>query len=587
MPRPLLLWGVLGLLLVSLILGAVLLPLRDYRESRYAEAGREILESGDWLVPKLNGSPYLNKPPLLPWLVALSMKGFGEVEWAARLPSLFAVVVCALLVSGLSRDLVGGRSRGILGGLIFLGLPATQYYGRMLMSDTLATAAMTLALWAFLRGLKDDRGRGWFALGFLACAVGVMARGLIGLFYPVGALVIYLLIWDRRSMGQVPWVLGGLIFAAVTIPWFLALEIRNPGFLQHHIVEQQLFRVFSGHGQPFVAVSRGEILLSFMGLLGPAVFLLPGAWKGGGSDRAGQRLLWLYSGGVLVTVLLSSGRNHPYTLPAMAPLAAVVGAWAVSDARGGRARMGGILFLLASASILFALPRLGTILSGISSLLEHPAVFRTAWVCLLGVAALLAASGLTLLRGRNDWACLGLAAVMIPGSVMITTMESYLAPQISRGSLALQVRKMVPAECPLFVADPADRQFEGTGGWGFYAHRKVLMVSFEDLDGRSLQGVQRPPWIVPLSFLMERLRNGTPLALLATKAAVERIPWSAWPAPVARDAEFGLWLFHRPGGVSLQQSIQAGRISSSRTLSQGQAWDSADLLALSPMAFIP
>jgi 4-amino-4-deoxy-L-arabinose transferase-like glycosyltransferase len=539
---------VLGFVLVfMLVYGIQDAPLRDYRETRLAEIGRELLWQDDWLVPRLNGSPFLDKPPLAPWLVALAFTFLGVTEEAARLPSVLSILWTALLVGWMVRRLFG-RGRGILGTTLLLGAPGIQYYGRMLMSDTLAMACIFTAMVAFVEGYLRQQPR-WYYLGFVVCGLGVLTRGLIGVVYPVGTLGAFLMLADRKAWKEVPWISGGLLFLLVTVPWFALIERQYPGFLELVLGQHHLERLLPHVNHPFVALPRHQILLSLAGFLGPMVFTLPGASGSVRSVRTTHRIPWLLALLVIGSVLLSTGRNHPYTLPALPPLVVLAAGWfgGLTDKtsplqyRGVAALIG-----LCGGLLLGTLPWLGSLLYHLSPLLRSASTYRVMQVCIASVAGCFFLGSILLWCRQGMAACAALAAVMIPGSCMLTHVQHQLALQESRATLARLVAHEVQPSWPLIIADPRDRLFEGTGGWRFYAHRQVFMVAFEAPHPAAFQGAPRPAWILDMEDLVNLWRSARPFALVATTEALERLPLGPLPPPHARDAKFGLWILHAP-----------------------------------------
>jgi 4-amino-4-deoxy-L-arabinose transferase-like glycosyltransferase len=562
------LWGVTVLLALSLFVGSQDLPLRDFREVRFAELGREMLEMGDWVLPHLNGSPYLNKPPMVGWLVAVSMEVLGRGELAARLPGLLATLGTALCAGWLV-SMMAGPSWGVFGVTLYLGSPGVQYYGRMLSSDVVAVFFMTAALAAFCKG-SEARERGWQLLGFALCGLAVLSRGLIGAAYPLGALLVFLLLSRGRSLREVPWLPGGVIFLLVSLPWFLLAQWREPGFMAHHFLEQQLRRVAAGGGDLFVALPRWEILLGFLGLLGPVALLLPWAMTAASGRDTTKGLLWAYGILVVVSVMVSGGRNQTYTLPALAALVTLAAAWL---AQPGRIRppWGPSLLLgfLAAASALGAWLT-GEILERVSSRLAEPDLVVRAQVCMAMVAVLLGGSAVWLGRGRRWGAVALMAGVMLPGGWMLSLFQGAMAPVESRRDVAVWVSENAPGQWPLVVADPGDRQFEGTAGWNYYGGRRVLMVRFQEPAEIRAQAPGLPQWIISKEELLEMHRDGKPFVLAATPKGMELLQMGGLPAPAAADGKFQVWVLGPKGEGRAPPATpsQTGRMSSSRTCPQ-------------------
>ena len=206
----------LGALWALLLVLAALRPLALPDEGRYAEVGRWMLVSGDWLTPRLNGIPFFHKPPLLHWLQALSLGAFGVSAWTARLvPALHAglmLLTVYLSARYVSTPAVARRAALMLGtSLSFLA--AGQYVNH----DMLVAAWIGVAIWSFaLAFLHGERPHaGWARLGFAACAVGVLAKGLIGLALPG---LVLLVTRQFAKVLRLPWLSGLAIFAVMALP---------------------------------------------------------------------------------------------------------------------------------------------------------------------------------------------------------------------------------------------------------------------------------------------------------------------------------------------------------------------------------
>ena len=234
----------LGALWVLLLVLAAVRPLALPDEGRYAEVGRWMLVSGDWLTPRLNGIPFFHKPPLLHWLQASSMALWGVGVWSARMvPALHAglmLLAVYFTAQRVSSPAVARRAALMLGtSLAFLA--GGQYVNH----DMLVAAWISVAIWSFaLAFLHGDRPHaGWARLGFAACALGVLAKGLIGLALPGLVLLLWLLV--TRQFGKVlrlPWLSGLAIFAAIALPWFVLVHRQYPEVLAYLFGVQQFGR---------------------------------------------------------------------------------------------------------------------------------------------------------------------------------------------------------------------------------------------------------------------------------------------------------------------------------------------------------
>jgi len=226
------LWLCLPWLLLVLVL-ACLRPMAIPDEGRYGEIGRWMWVSGDWLAPRLDGIPFFHKPPLLYWLEAVSVGVFGPQVWAVRLvPMLHA----ALMLMGLytvSRLWAGealARRASLMLGSSLAFLVGGQYVNHdMLVAGWISLAILCFG-WSLASG--DRPHAGWARAGFVACGLGILSKGLIGLALP--GLVLLLWIGWTRQWGKIlrlPWLSGLALFAVITVPWFALAERSYPGML--------------------------------------------------------------------------------------------------------------------------------------------------------------------------------------------------------------------------------------------------------------------------------------------------------------------------------------------------------------------
>ena len=202
-------------------------------DGQYAGAAREMLESQQWLTPTNDGIARPQKPLLLYWAIAVSLKTFGLTTAAARLPLALATVASVALTF-LIGDRLGGPWRGFLAGLIHLGSCGTFLFGRILMPEPLFSAFIAGAIYCALRGYERRRGRrGWF-IGFWICAaLACMTKSLHGLLYPAAILVLLSCFYREarlRFRELLRWD-GILVFLLIAAPWHIWMEWRHPGFL--------------------------------------------------------------------------------------------------------------------------------------------------------------------------------------------------------------------------------------------------------------------------------------------------------------------------------------------------------------------
>ena len=296
-------------------------------EARYAEIAREMLVLRDFITPHLDYVPYIEKPPMLYWLTAFSMRVGGVNELAARLPNATAAMVGIGAVYLFTRRVFDSR-QGILAAAI---LATSALYGLMaqvLTTDMLLTACLAVALFAFY--LQWAEGGAWWWLMYLAIAFGVLVKGPIAIAIPALAGGIFLLTTGGwRGARRRFHLAAGLGLVVLTVaPWFIAITVRQPDFLAFYLVGEHLHRFFEAsysHGQPiwyYVPVILGGLL--------PWSLLVPFIRWRSLTPSPARRLCLITAATISVLFSLASAKLIPYMLPAM-PFIAVLLASGLDD----------------------------------------------------------------------------------------------------------------------------------------------------------------------------------------------------------------------------------------------------------------
>lgn len=226
-------------------------PLSVPDEGRYPEVALEMLLTGDFITPRINGIVFLDKPALYYWLQAFSFHLFGVSQWSIRLmPALFGVLgVTIVFITAwqLFSRRAAWWSATILATnpLYFL---AAQYADMNLEIAVLVTAALCL----FLLGRREPVGsiprRYLFWLAWMAMGFGILTKGLIGLVFPGMIAGCWAIMgWRWRELLRWHLISGLIVLLAVCLPWFMAVQKQNPQFFHYFFIYQQ-FERFSGTG---------------------------------------------------------------------------------------------------------------------------------------------------------------------------------------------------------------------------------------------------------------------------------------------------------------------------------------------------
>ncbi len=317
-------------------------PLMDPDEGRYAEVPREMLADGDFVTPQLNGVPYLEKPPLYYWGTALTLRLFGPAEFGARAFGA-AMAVAGVLLTYWMGAVLGGPRVALFGAAVLATSPLYYIIGRLNTIDMTVGVLLIATIFPAYLVLSRDRGRGYVYAAYAGAALGFLAKGLIGIVFPVAILGLWAAArWRWRDLGRLVSPVGAGIFLLVVLPWLILVQQANPDFFWFFFVREHVLRYLStthGRYRPF------WYLLPFvpLGLL-PWLPLVWRAWRGtrsrtaaavarvAGSDRL---LLVLWVGFILAFFSASDSKLITYIIPVFPPLAVLCGArlaaWSVNE----------------------------------------------------------------------------------------------------------------------------------------------------------------------------------------------------------------------------------------------------------------
>ncbi len=304
-------------------------------ESRYAQIPREMLQRGEWIVPYLQGEPYLDKPPLLYWLVMGSYSICGVSEGAARLVPALALHLCILLTYFFGCRWVGERASFF--GALLLGLaPGFMSIGRLLLLDGVLTLWTTLALFAAYEARQGSLLHWrWWVVSALACGLGVLTKGPIALILLVPPLLLQRWLSGNLCLLRRWAVLCyGLIVLLVSVPWYVAICVRIPSFVQYFVWEQNIQRYLSPYAHQegvwyFAPILLGGLFPATLLLVPWVRFLLTTDASVREQRCASLGFLLLSGGWCLFFFTLSSCKLPTYILPAFPALALALGTFVV------------------------------------------------------------------------------------------------------------------------------------------------------------------------------------------------------------------------------------------------------------------
>lgn len=480
-----------------------------------AQIARNMLTSGDWVIARLDGIPYLEKSPLIYWLIAISYRVLGVHDWAARIPVALAAIFLAWLTWLYGRWAFGVRA-GLYAGLALATCAGLFLFTRIQIPDVMLTACVCLAFWSFQRALDDQepRPRQWAAMLAVSLGVGLLLKGLIAVVAPIGGVILYLVV-TRQLFAASVWkrlhvFSGALIILAIAGPWHVLATLRMPPYFD--------FNLHSGPGEYhgfFWFYFINEHVLRFLNLRYPrdyntvprlAFWLLHLLWLFPWSaffpaviglsfkpvDRAGRtRLLALCWTAFLLIFFTFSTTQEYYSMPVYPALALLLGGALAAEGRWARigTRIVGVVAAMASAviaAILVAVRHVPAPGDISNALQQHPeaytlslghlgdltiASFAYLRVPLLvaGIAFLIGAFGAWMLRGRRAYFAIAFMMVVFfhASRLALITFDPYLGSR----PLADALLKSPPSQLVL------NGEYYSFSSVFFYTGRTALLLN--------------------------------------------------------------------------------------------------------------
>ena len=340
-------------------------------EGRYGEIPREMVASGDWVTPRLDGVNYFEKPPLGYWVTAACLSVFGESEFSARMfPALFGLGGVLLTYAAVRR--IHGRMPALASAIV---LGSSVFYfamARILTLDLPVAVLMSGTLMCFTLAVREPEGptRRWFFYGLYVCsALATLTKGLIGFLLTGAVMFLWLLIFNQwKKLRPLYLPTGILLFLAVALPWHLLVAHRNPAWAQFYFIDQQWNRFTTTEH------SRAGPWYYFIPVVVVGLFPWIGFLWGGISDvistgwarRAENAQGWFYvTWAAFIFLFFSKSQSKlvGYILPVFPPLAILIGCWlarrwnessAIRTSVGIRSRIGLNIFAFFCGILAFA-----------------------------------------------------------------------------------------------------------------------------------------------------------------------------------------------------------------------------------------
>ena len=461
----------------------------DPDEGRYAGIPAAMVDSGDWLTPRLNDFKYFEKPVLQYWGTAAAFTLLGKSNASARLwPALlgFSAALFAMLVAF---RLYGSRA-AIYTFLLSISYLMVVAFGHYLTLDMALSAFVVMGIGSLViahsNRESETRTRNWMLAGWAALALATLTKGLVAVVLPAATVVVY-------SLWQQDWVLwkklhlfkGVLLFLLITAPWFVAVSIANPEFAEFFFIHEHFDRYTSevhnreGPIYYFIPVLllgvAPWLITSLRSLVSPGFPLLP--------DKPGQfnpeRFKWTFIVVTFCFFSLGQSKLPGYILPILPIIAVISGGQIVS-----RGQVKADRWVMLSLALLFLLGAFnaGRLASGHFTVEQWESY--TPWLAGSGLLLLFSFAAMSFRKFARLPAFASAAVASMAAALLIITGASSLAESRSSKVVAEVIEQTLPAGVPIFTFRYVPEAAV------FYLGRPVTLVEYE---GEMAMGVGLEP----------------------------------------------------------------------------------------------
>ncbi len=466
-------------------------PLYDADEGRNGEVGREMAATNDYVMPRLDGMPYLDKPIVYFAAEAAAMEILGPTELAARLPALLFTFATALLVMWFARR-VWGTEEALVAAIVFLSMPLVLAFSRTVIFDSALSFFIVLAIMAFyfaveaklvIPSVSEGSGRvegertetsgparppgsltrWWTILAWAAIGFGVLTKGPVAIALPLIVAIPYAI---RRKAFRALWSWWGLaVFVVAIAPWVWAISLAVPDFLQYVLVTETMQRLatkaLKRTGAPWYFVPYligGGLPWSIVAFF---------AWRKARRDHSMLYVaLW-----ILVPFLffsLSQSKRPQYIVPLMPAIAlAVAHFWRDDERRAMAIRCAAIAVLIFGIALVAA-----------PSIIEHRAKIDPIVVAgvresalAMGIAALAGAIAAIAFARRRDIALAALSLPVIAIPLTANPLLQSIGALRSEKALVSQIRPYLTPQTQVIGIEAF------TGSMSFYLGRELLVAT--------------------------------------------------------------------------------------------------------------
>ncbi len=508
-------------------------------EGRYAEIPREMLASGNWVTPRLDGIKYFEKPVLQYWATAAAYALFGEHNWSARLWIALTGFLGVFMTAWAAVRLFDRRTAWCAAAI----LASSIYYVIMGHFNTLDMGVsffMCASLFAFLLAMRaSDRQdirarRGWMYVAWAAAALGMLSKGLETVVLPGAVFVLYVLLTrDWRRFRELHYYGGIAIFLLLAGPWYLLVSVRNPEFPHYFFIYEHFQRFLTpvshrpGGWWYFIPI----LLLALVPWWPQFVRALARLFRRESAAPGFNHtlFLWLWSIFIFVFFSYSDSKLASYILPIVPALAILVGR-ELALQRRGELLWSALLCMVVALSGLWLAPLVHS--DGGHVPLDLYKAFLPWLVAGSGLLLLFAITAFACAYFRRPAAATGLMVVALFAATQIVTSGAQaLAPVYSGKFLADQIAPYNQPGVPFYSINGYQQSLP------FYLKRTLTLVAYQGELAFGL-GLEPQKWIPNIDTFIKRWqRDPRALAVMPTATYARLVKKGVPMQVIGRDPE--------------------------------------------------
>jgi 4-amino-4-deoxy-L-arabinose transferase-like glycosyltransferase len=503
------------LIAAAVFVGSMISPpsLMDDVDAVQAQIARNMLTSGDWVIAHLDGVPYLEKSPLIYWLIAFSYRTFGAQDWVARIPVVLAAIVLAWFTSRYGRWAFGARA-GFYAGMAIATCVGLFLFTRIQIPDVMLTLSMAAAFWGFQRAIdpEEPSPQPWSVLLAVSLGIGLLLKSLVSIVVPIGGMLVYLAVtrqlFSRQVWHRLHAFRGLLIALVIAAPWHVLATLRMPpyfnftlhsgpgeyhGFFWFYFFNEQFLRFLNlRYPRDYNTVPRFAFWALHFVWLFPWSVYFPVATRLSYKplDRAGRtRLLALCWAGFLLVFFTFSTTQEYYSMPIYPALSLLLGSAMIHDDRWTRVAtriLGGIFTAsaIAVSTILILVRQLPTPGDISRALQQHPEAYTLSLghmgdltlasfaylklpLLLAGIAFFIGALGSWFPRSSRSYVVVAVAMIVFFQAARVALVA--FDPYLSSRPLAVALLQAPPGQLIL------NGQYYSFSSVFFYTNRTALL----------------------------------------------------------------------------------------------------------------